>query len=146
MALAFSLYLPLFYLGLFLAAFSASLYSHHRATGLFLTIVYLFAWIDPIWYDAWNLMVAEGILLFFMLSTASDRMTTAQSYYVTMMLVANGTFHMGSWPEFWRLSAINILFTLMCINILVLSYNYHEISKNKARRDGLFMAKVSRSS
>jgi hypothetical protein len=138
----FSFYLPVFYLALYLTASLGSLLSR-TANGFIvfcgLTLLYLCAWIDGIWYSSVNLMYADLLVLIPLLYLLKGRIAPYFSGGVFLMLISNGYFVASEGSEFWRLSLINILFVYLCVLSLVVSYNTHK-SKGKGKSHEPFYA------
>lgn len=140
-----SLYLPLIYLAFFIVALLYSSSTHDWQGVIYLTLLYLTAWIDPIWYDARNLMLAELFLFSCMIFTYLASRGFVFSMIALAMVINNGLFLMTGWHEFWRLSVVNLLFLSLCIYTILTGYNSRKIHHNqRGAGNGYFMARVSK--
>ena len=138
-----SLYLPLIYLAFFIIALLYSSSTHDWQGVIYLTLLYLTAWIDPIWYDARNLMLAELFLFSAMIFTYLASRGFVFSMIALAMVINNGLFLMTGWPEFYRLSVVNLLFLSLCIYTIITGYNTREVhNKREGARNGVFMART----
>ena len=142
----FANYIQIFYMVWFIAALSLAISADLWRSAIFLSLLYVCAWIPGIWFNAPVHMLANFVIFVLMVITYTTRLGWLLAVLTCAMMLTNGYFTLAEGSEFWRLSIINLLFLLQCLITIGLSYNAHRTRKRKpGNDDGLFMAKISES-
>lgn len=146
MASVVLVYLPMFYLGVFIIALSLAIRADHWRAAMFLTLLYLIAWIPEIWLNAPMHMLANLALFGLITLTYTTALGWWLSVLTCFMMLNNGYFTLTEGSEFYRLSVINLLFLAQCLLTIRYSYNFHKSDKRGlSGGKGKLQAKISES-
>lgn len=139
----FTTYLPLAYLFFYLIALVVLVNSNDWQGVGYLTLLYLVGWVDPVWSDARNLMLAELFLFSCMIFTYLASRGFVFSMIALAMILTNGLCLITGWHDFYRLSVINLLFLSLCIYTILTGYNTRKVhGKREGASNGVFMART----
>ena len=108
-----------------------------------LTILYLYSYIDGIWHDPIDHMLANLVVFCVVLFGYTSPTGIKIRYLTLLMVICNGVFAVTGWLEFYRHSVITVLFLACCYVLAREGYNTHENKGNNpgASDDSAFMAK-----
>lgn len=133
-------WLPALYFALFVGALFCS-HSWKLITGL--AILYFAAWLDPIWYDAKALMLVNWGVFVLLYAFGNDEAVRKVGLLTMVMLICNGIFLLYPFGEFYRLSAINLLFVAQCLLTIGEGHKTLKLTnQDKDGGNGYFMARV----
>ena len=146
MATIAGVYIPFFYLGVFLIALVLSMRADLWRCATFLTLLYLIAWVPEIWLNAPVHMLVNLALFGLITLTYATRLGWWLSILTCMMMLNNGYFSLIEGSEFYRHSIINLLFLAQCLLTIGFSYTSHKSHKREfSDGEGTLQAKISES-